>query len=110
MRSGCGLWGSAGRIWKSNSRRKLFPRLARRTQGRRSKREGLRACQRFRHVDVDIDKLDAGLRLAVPGATTPGAFAHLNVRDAIEIEAAPVASGRRGCELSPPEHEYCFFS
>src|SRR3954451_16149019 len=95
MRSGCGLWGSAGRIWKSNSRRKLFPRLARRTQGRRSKREGVRACQRFRPVDVDIDKLDAVERVAVTRATTPGAFARLNVRYAIEIEAAPVASGRQ---------------
>src|SRR3954465_12960348 len=95
MRSGCVRLGSAGRSWKSNSRRKLFPRLTRRAQGRRSKREGLRAGQRFRHVDVDIDKPDAGLCLAVPGATTPGAFAHLNVRDAIKIEAAPFARGRQ---------------
>ena len=58
----------------------LFPRLARRTQAGDPNREGLRSRQRFRHVDVDIDELDAGLCLAVPRAATPGAFAHLNVR------------------------------
>src|SRR5262249_58296687 len=68
---------------------------ARRPQVGRAERQWLAPFQCIGHVDVDIDELNAGLRLAVAGPAVPPPIAKPNVRHSGEVEAAPVALRRQ---------------
>src|SRR5262245_16530525 len=110
MRCACAPWRSAGR---SSSRRhsglpsartpriiaslpkKLLADAARRPQVGRAEGQWLPPVQRIRHVDVDVDELNAGLCLGVPRPAVPPPVAKPNVRHPGEVEAAPVALRRQ---------------
>ena len=66
--------------------------------------------ERLRHIDIDIDKFDAGLCAFVAGSGKPSTALSLNIRYFIKIKAAPrTATGEpfraRATEL---EDEYGF--
>src|SRR5262249_28648101 len=110
MRCACAPWRSAER---SSSRRhsgppcartprttaslpmKLLAGAARRLQVARAEGQWLPPFQRIRHVDADVDELNAGLRLSVPRPAVPPSVAKLNVRHPGEVQAAPVALRRQ---------------
>src|SRR5262249_43692130 len=73
----------------------LFAGAARRPQVGRAKGQWLPPVQCIRHVDVDVDELNAGLRLGVPRPAVPPPVAKRNVGHPGEVEAAPVALRRQ---------------
>src|SRR5262249_2860502 len=76
----------------------LFAGTARRPQVGRAKGQWLPLVQRIRHVDVDVDELNAGLRLGVPRPAVRSSVAKLNLGHPGEVEEAPVALPRQpGC-------------
>src|SRR5262249_2295441 len=73
----------------------LLAGAARRPQVGRAEGQWLPPVQRIRHVDVDVDELNAGLCLGVPRPAVPPPVAKLNVRHPGEGEAAAVALRRQ---------------
>src|SRR5215470_483021 len=106
MRCACAPWRSAGRS-SGPPRPPRSPRAiaslpmellagaARRPQVGRAEGQRLAPFQCIRHVDVDVDELNAGLCLGVPRPAVPPPVAKPNVRHSGEVEAAPVALRRQ---------------
>src|ERR1700745_2776003 len=90
----------------------LLPAVARRPQVGRPKGQRLPPFQCISHVDVDVDELNAGLCLGMPGPAVSPPSAYLNVRHPGEIEAAPVALRRqlRRGVAAELKHEYGLLS
>src|SRR6266404_6733647 len=91
---------------------KLLAGATRRPQVGRAEGQRLPPFQCIRHVDVDIDELNAGLCLGVPRPAVPPPGAYLDVGHPGEIEAAPVAlrrQPRRGV-AAELKHEYGLLS
>src|SRR5262249_16052809 len=73
----------------------LLAGAARRPQVGRAEGQWLPPVQRIRHVDVDVDELNAGLRRGVPRPAVPPPVAKPNLRHPGEVQAAPVALRRQ---------------